>query len=212
MLLFSKSIKVLSFLAVAGVSLGSVAKAEILFDQMTNYNPSIISSSWYAPDGADGDTYSWDNFLLPNDSIVREVWWNGGGAPITKVTVRFYEGLPAAPDLQPKITALPESETSADYLKGYSFTLAQVHETPVGGGINSYHVTLPTPLKLPGNKVFWIKIEADSIYGSFWGLCTATHGRDQMHFRFITGYIFQRISGSEAFQLRGTKLLPSVIN
>ena len=55
MLLFSKSIKVLSFLAVAGVSLGSVAKAEILFDQMTNYNPSIISSSWYAPDGADGD-------------------------------------------------------------------------------------------------------------------------------------------------------------
>ncbi len=186
--------------------------ATTLYDQMSAYNPTIIPSSWYAPDGLDGDTYSWDNFLLPFKSDVRGVTWVGGGAAITGVTIRFYRGLPASPDYQPLISALPESETSSDYLKGYQFNLSQLSTVSLGGGLTQYHANLQTPLRLVGNKVYWIKIEGDCVSGNSWGLATATHGRDSMHFRFITGWVFQRITGSLAFQLDGTSYIPSPVS
>lgn len=190
---------------VAGVSAhGSI----LLYDQMTNYNSTIIPSSWYPPDGLDGDTYAWDNFRLAKASDVTEVWWVGGGGTISGVTVRFYEGLASAPDYQPKITSLPESEKPSDYLKGYRFTLAETHPVDLGGGLYSYHVTLQTPLHLPGNTTYWVKIEGDCTNGHSWGIAKATRGRDTMYFRFITGFIFQRVPGGLAFQLRGK---PSVI-
>lgn len=188
--------------AVLLITAGASAQT-ILYDQMTNYSSTIIPSSWYAPNGLDGDTYSWDNFRLAKPADVTEVWWVGGGGNISGVTVRFYEGLASAPDYQPKITALPESETEADYLKGYTFTLAETNPVPLAGGLYSYHVILPTVLHLPGQKVFWVKIEGDCTNGYSWGIAQATHGRDGMHFRFITGWVFQRITGDLAFQLRG---------
>lgn len=198
---------------VLGIGLATVAtgQAAVLFDQMSNPTATIIPSSWYAPDGLDGDTYSWDNFMLKLDSSVREVWWIGGGGNISGVSVRFYEGLPAAPDYQPKITALPESETSNDYLKGYKFTLSAMNATPLGNGLYKYHVTLPQPLHLPGKTVFWIKIEGDGSGSNSWGVVQSTHGRDAMHFRFITGYLFQRITGSLGFQLVGNPTTLSLI-
>lgn len=190
--------------------MASTQAATLLYDQMTGYSSTIIPSSWFAPDGLDGDTYSWDNFRLTQPADVTEVWWVGGGGTISGVTVRFYEGLPAAPDYQPKISALPESETPADYLKGYRFTLQQANQTSLGGNLYQYHVALQTPLRLPGNKVYWVKIEGDCTNGNSWGIAQATHGRDGMHFRFITGYVFQRITGDLAFQLKGNPLLNSI--
>ncbi|MBS1704645.1 MAG: PEP-CTERM sorting domain-containing protein [Armatimonadetes bacterium] len=185
----------------------------ILFDQMTNPTSTIIPSSWVTPDGSDSDTYSWDNFLLPYDSTINEVWWVGGGGPITGFTVRFYTGLASAPDLQPTISALPESETSADYLKGYRFQ-NKANETQIAGtSLYQYHVNLPTPLALQANKVYWIKIEADTTSFPSWGLAQASHGRDTGHFRYITGlHMFQRVPGSEAFQLIGTVPEPASLS
>lgn len=181
-----------------------------MFDQMTGFSPALILSSWLPPDGYDADAYAWDNFLLPYDSSINEVWWVGGGAPVTGFTVRFYTGLAGYPDYQPTITALPESETSADYLKGYRFS-GTANETPIAGtSLNQYHVTLPTPLRLPGNTVYWIKIEGDVTGYPYWGLATATQGRDNQHFAFITGlHRFFSATGSEAFQLRGTRDAPT---
>jgi len=184
--------------------------AVILFDQMTNPSTTMIQSAWFIPDGSDWDMYAWDNFLLPQDSTVQEVWWIGGGmqpSPASPVgfTVRFYTGLAASPDLQPTISALPDDETEADYLKGYTFN-NNANETPIAGSsLKQYHVTLPTPLDLQGNRVYWIKIEADVQGMPFWGVATATHGRDSRHFRYVTGiHMFQGATGSEAFQLVGT--------
>lgn len=194
----------LTLLSVA--TLTSWGHAAVLFDQMTSPSSTIIPSSWVAPDGTDSDTYSWDNFLLPQNSTVNEVWWVGGGGTPTRLTVRFYTGLAAAPDLQPTISSLPEEETEANYMRGYTFTSpASWNETDFGGGLKQYHVTLPTALDLAGNTVYWLKIEADVAGFPSWGLATATHGRDARHFRYITGmHMFQGVSGSEAFQLRGT--------
>ncbi|MCE9558494.1 MAG: hypothetical protein K8R88_06045 [Armatimonadetes bacterium] len=192
------------FVSVLGCATVTPA-AEVLFDQMTNPSNTILISSWFAPDGSDSDIYRYDNFLLPNSSAVEEVWWVGGGGVPTKFTVRFYTGLASLPDHMPTITSLPESEHSQDYLKGYSFN-GNANETPIPGtALNQYHVTLPTALNLPGNTVFWIKIEADVAGFPNWGVAMSTHGRDARHVVFYTGYaMFLAGSGSEAFQLRGT--------
>ncbi len=199
-------------LLIGGVALGTLgARAEILFDQMTNPSNTIIPSSWVTPDGSDSDSYAWDNFLLPSDSTINEVWWVGGGGTITGLTIRFYTGLAGYPDYQPTITALPESEQSTDYLKGYRFT-GNGNETPIPGtSLYQYHVTLPTPLSLPGNTVFWIKIEGDMVTYPSWGVAMSTHGRDNRHFAYFTGlHRFFALTGSEAFQLRGTSAAATV--
>lgn len=189
---------------VLALAAGAASQATILYDQMTSPLSTIIASSWVTPNGSDSDQYVWDNFLLPNPSTIREVWWIGGGGPTpVGFTVRFYEGLAAAPDLQPKITALPEEETPADYLKGYRFS-GNANETPIGGGLFQYHVILPETFDLPGNTVFWVKIEADVTSFPSWGLARASHGRDEHHFKYITGaHMFFSGTGSTAFQLLG---------
>lgn len=199
-------------LLMGGVAFGALgARADILFDQMTNPSNTIIPSSWVTPDGSDSDAYAWDNFLLPSDSTINEVWWVGGGGTITGLTIRFYTGLAGYPDYQPTISALPESERSTDYLKGYRFT-GNGNQTPIAGSsLYQYHVTLPTTLSLPGNTVYWIKIEGDMLTYPSWGVAMSTHGRDNRHFAYFTGaHQFFAITGSEAFQLRGTSASATV--
>jgi hypothetical protein len=182
------------------------ARADVLYDQMTNYNPAgFIQSSWWTPDGFDSDAYAYDNFLLPSAATITEVWWVGSGGTPLGFTVRFYTGLAASPDYQPTITALPENETSADYLRGYTFA-GNANQTAIPGtSVYQYHVVLPTSLSLPANTVYWIKIEADMTGGAGWGLATATQGRDGRHISYFTGLaMFLPGSASEAFQLRGT--------
>ncbi len=165
--------------------------------------------AWLPPNGFDADTYSYDNFLLANDSTINEVWWVGGGAAPSLFTVRFYTGLASAPDYQPTITALPESETAADYLKGYTFA-GNANETAIqGSSLFQYHVTLPETLSLSGNTVYWIKIEADIAGYPSWGVAMSSHGRDARHITYFTGGpYFLAGSGSEAFQLLGTEAVP----
>ncbi|MCE9558495.1 MAG: hypothetical protein K8R88_06050 [Armatimonadetes bacterium] len=192
----------------------SVAKAaDILFDQMSNPSSTLLVSSWWAPNGYDADEYRWDNFLLPSDSSISEVWWVGGGGVLNSVTVRFYTGLAGYPDYQPTITALPESEHSADYLKGYSFS-GNANQSPIPGtGLNQYHVSLASPLILPGNTVYWVKIDGATGPYPSWRIAMSTHGRDARHFHFSTGSsMFTARSGSLAFQLRGTVTAPQTLS
>lgn len=188
-------------------------RAAIVFDQMTNYSTTgFIVSSWFPPNGFDSDTYSYDNFTLTANSTINEVRWVGGNAlgpaygSISGVTVRFYTGLAGAPNTQPTITSIPENETSADYLAGYTFS-GNANETAIPGtSLFQYNVVLPTSLSLAGNTTYWIKIEGDSL-NQFdgWGLAAAGQAFDSYRINYVTGRAsFLPASGSEAFQLLGT--------
>jgi hypothetical protein len=200
-------------LGVLAILISPSAGAAVVFDQMTNYSTTgFIVSSWFPPNGFDADTYSYDNFTLAANSTINEVRWVGGNAlgpaygSISGVTVRFYTGLASAPNTQPTITALPENETSADYLKGYTFS-GNANETAIPGtSLFQYDVVLPTSLSLAGNTTYWIKIEGDSV-NQFdgWGLATAGQALDNYSINYVTGRAsFLPASGSEAFQLLGT--------
>lgn len=177
----------------------------VLFDQMTNPGAGTIASGFLFPDGSDADTHSYDNFLLAQNSAVTDVSWIGTDFPGLGFTIRFYQGLPASPDYQPLITALPDHEGPADYIKGFEVTdnAGKTPYGPQGSGLFAYHYVLPTSLRLTGNTVYWIKIEG--LGNSYWGISTASHGRDSRHITYFTGGpYFLAGPGSEAFQLSGS--------
>ncbi|MBS1727720.1 MAG: PEP-CTERM sorting domain-containing protein [Armatimonadetes bacterium] len=203
--------------AFLGLLLGASALGygqTILYDKMSNaYSGNIIQSAWWSPDGSDYDVYTWDDFTLSADSTISEVWWRGGNAitgngGISGFSIRFYESITGG--FQPKITALPENETPADYLKGYDVS-GTANETAIPGTILSeYHYALPTSLTLKANTKYWIKIVANMGTFPFWGPTQGTGaGSDGQCFRYFTGGpYFQYGSGDIAFQLRGTSTVP----
>jgi hypothetical protein len=191
-------------LGVAAILTSTNTRANILFDQMTGYSTTgFIVSSWFPPNGFDADTYSYDNFSLASNSTVNEVRWVGGNAlgtaygSISGVTVRFYASASFP---------LPEGETPAGYLAGYTFT-GNANETAIPGtSLFQYDVVLPTSLSLTGGATYWIKIEGDSV-NQFdgWGLAAAGQALDSYHINYVTGRAsFLPAPGSEAFQLIGT--------
>lgn len=183
----------------------TAARADVLFDQMTNPSQTIFQSSWYAPDGSDGDQYIYDNFLIPGDSTVSEVWFVGT-AMQNNFTVRFYTGYPGYPDAAPSSVALAPDETAANYISSYTFTASSSNPTLIPGtGLYQQHVVLPTPITFTGNTVYWIRIVSD---GSF-GWAQATHGRNNSHLTYISGLNRRLVYGGDlAFQLVGT---PAVV-
>lgn len=200
-------------LAILAVAASQSFGQTILYDKMTDSTDTIITSSWLTPDGTDYDSYTWDDFMLPAESTITEVWWRGGNSTtpmggITGFTIRFYESIAAG--TQPKITQRPESETSADYLKGYRVT-GVANETAVPGtSLYEYHTNLSTPLTLQANTKYWVKIVADMTVLPFWGMARSTSplGNGSC-FRFLTGSAqFMNWTGDTAFQLRGSSTVP----
>ncbi|MEI8195628.1 MAG: PEP-CTERM sorting domain-containing protein [Phycisphaerae bacterium] len=88
----------------------------------------------------------------------------------------------------------------------YTFDVDGLQIADPGSSLFQYHVVLPTALDLPGNTVYWIKIEGDSTTQfDTWGLAVASQGRDSRHINYFTGLAkFLAGPNDEAFQLRGT--------
>jgi PEP-CTERM motif len=185
----------------------------VLYDQMTGASNSTITSSWWNPDGSDYDTYTYDNFTLSNLSTIKEVRWRGaygvaGYGGLTGFSVRFYESL--AGGSQPKISSLPENETSADYLQGYDITGLAGETSVPGTSLYEYHYTLPTSLTLQANTKYWVKIVADMSGPPFWGMAKSTNPvGDNRCVQYFTGLAkFLYGPGDTGFQLNGGTAVP----
>lgn len=184
---------------------GPCARADVLYDQMTNHDQTSFQSSWRPPEGFDSDQYVYDNFLMPTSSAIQEVWFVGTSMQAS-FTIRFYTAWAAAPDAAISSTALAPDETSADYIVSHTFTSTSSNQTLIPGtSLYQHHVVLPTPLYLTGNTVYWIRIVGDA----YFALAKATHGRDGRHRTYLTGWNGAGYyNGDVAFQLRGT---PAVV-
>jgi hypothetical protein len=54
------------------------ASASAVFSQPHDGSGTVNKSSWYAPDGLDGDEYAHDDFTLASDQVITKVRWRGG--------------------------------------------------------------------------------------------------------------------------------------
>jgi hypothetical protein len=185
------------------------ANAAVVFQQAPSASGGIHKSSWYSPDGLDGDEYAWDGFTLTSDAAISEIHWRGGytnylsGAgtsPVYAFSVSIYRSIGGG--------SQPDMGTGGK-LVTYR-TSSSAGETPTGtaGGVAMYDyaITLATPFQATAGVKYWVQIEASQgVTPNFgwppdWGLCTGTGG-DGSYFRRITGGPFQVIGSDLAFSL-----------
>lgn len=198
----------------------------VVYSQPPSSAGGIIKSSWYAPNGLDGDAYAYDAFQLGAASSISQIQWRGGytnflsGAgksPVYDFTISIYASIPAG--IQPDVVNPPLAQYD---------TAGNAGETPAGtvGNIPMYDYSynLSTPFQAQAGVKYWIQIEASQgVTPNFgwppdWGLTTGTGG-DGTHFNAITGgtngggTLFYNGAGDTAFTLlasTSTTLTPTV--
>ena len=184
------------------------AHAAIVFVQPHDGGGTLHKSSWYPPDGLDGDAYCWDNFTLASSRAITEVHWRGGyevhpsgsgQSPVSEFEVSIYRSIPAG--TQPDLGA---GGRLVQYFVG-----GNAGETPVGafGGVQmfDYKFILPSPFSATGGTPYWVQVEASQgaappSYAPDWGFAVGTGGNNS-HFRRITGGTNQAPLQDLAFSL-----------
>jgi hypothetical protein len=176
----------------------------------------IYKSSWYAPNGLDGDEYAYDSFICSSNQPITKIRWRGGytnykqGAgksPVYDFTIDIYPSIPAG--IQPDIIAGP--------LVTYSVG-GNAGETPAGtfGGIDmyDYEFVLPTAFNAVAGTKYWLKLYASQgvtpTYGwpPDWGFAGGTGGNgsrfDEITGGSLAGGTLYYIAGGDiAFTLLG---------
>ncbi len=195
-------------LACLSMADAGTANAAAVFAQSHAGTGTLHKSSWYPPDGLDGDAYCWDNFTLSADASITEVHWRGGyeyhpagtgQAPVSDFEVSIYRSIGGGS--QPDLAA--GGQLVRYYVGG------NAGETPAGtfGGValDDYVYTLPSPFPATGGVKYWVRIVASQgaaapSYAPDWGLATGTGGNNG-HFRYITGSNYQAPPQDLAFSL-----------
>lgn len=197
--------------ALLGALLAAPARATIVFEQPHAGTGTLHKSSWYPPDGLDGDNYCWDRFTLAGNTAISEVHWRGGyeyhasgsgQSPVFDFEVSIYRS--SVGGSQPDLGA---GGRLARYFVG-----SNAGETSAGafGGVTfyDYAFTLPSPFQATGGTPYWVRIVASQgiappFYAPDWGLAVGTGGNNS-HFRYITGGTYQNITNDLAFSLHAS--------
>ena len=187
--------------------LAAPSGATVVFDQPHNGSGVLHKSSWYPPDGLDGDAYCWDSFTLASSAAIVDLRWRGGyelhplggQSPVYDYEISIYRSIAgnSQPDMGP-------GGRLVHYLAG-----GNAGETPAGsfGGVAMYDYvfTLPSPFQATAGTTYWVQVVGwQNIvfpnYAPDWGFAVGTGGNNS-HFRFITGGTFQTITNDLAFSL-----------
>jgi hypothetical protein len=188
--------------------LASSSHATVVFDQPHDGSGTLHKSSWYPPDGLDGDVYCWDSFSLASGTAISEVHWRGGyelhpsgsgQSPVYDFEVSIYRSI--AGNSQPDV--------GAGGMLAHYFVGGNAGETPAGsfGGVllHDYAFVLPSPFQASAGATYWVQIEASQglaspSFAPDWGMAVGTGG-NSLHFRKITGGTYQTIANDLAFSL-----------
>ncbi len=180
------------------------ARAGLLYAYAHDGGTSYSQSSWWDPDGSDGDLYAYEKFVLNVDSTIQEVDWRGFEAFSSGVfdfSVMFYHDLGNG---QQPVCGNPQLPEGPYAIKIY-WVGGVPPETNAGvGGFYDFKYKLPTSLALPAGT-YWIKIEASCTAPFGWGIARGLPGNGT-HFQFSTGAaMFQTVSNDLCLSLYGTQ-------
>lgn len=186
----------------------NVHAAEV-FAQPPSASGGVNKSSWYSPEGLDGDIYAFDSFTLTTNAAISEVRWRGGytnylqgagRAPVYAFTISIYRS--GTGGFNPDLGAVGR-------LVKYE-VMNNCGEVAVGtfGGVimYDYAFALPVAFQATAGTKYWVQIEAwqglTPVYywPPDWGLCTGTGGNGS-YFRRVVGGQYQTIGGDLAFSL-----------
>lgn len=199
-------LRVLASVLLLGL-LASTSGATVVFDQPHSGSGVLHKSSWYPPDGLNGDAYCWDGFTLASNTAIVDLRWRGGyelhpaggQSPVYDFEISIYRSI--AGNSQPD---MGQGGRLVHYFAG-----GNAAESPAGsfGGVAMYDYTftLPSPFQVTAGTTYWVQIEGwqnvlPPAYAPDWGFAVGTGGNNS-HFRFITAGTFQTITNDLAFSL-----------
>jgi hypothetical protein len=177
-----------SFSLVVLAMLAASCQAVVVFTQPPRDAGGINLSSFFDPEGMNGDTYTYESFTLGYNYSITEIRWRGGDSfngasgpqPVSDFRISVY---PSSTTVnQPDVTQPP----LVQYMVG-----GNAGEAPAGtfGGtpMYDYHFALPTPFAAAAGVKYWVQIEAyQTVYPNGWGVATGTGG-DGTHFEAVYG-------------------------
>ncbi|MBL8761317.1 MAG: hypothetical protein JNL50_08455 [Phycisphaerae bacterium] len=192
---------------VLGVLTPGRAYAAVAYTQPPDPAGGKYKSSWYPPDGLDGDEYVWDSFTIASNTAVTEVRWRGAYAYGLADNIE-------APVIEFKVSIWPSNSTGFEpnvagqpLVKYYSGDRCGESYVTTIGGIKyyDYAFTLPSPFQATGGVKYWVQIEASQGINGWgwppdWSIAKGTGGNGA-HFRKVTGGNYASISGDCAFTL-----------
>ncbi len=185
-----------SMVSIAAILLGVIVipvQATVLFSQPPDPAGGHDKSAWFAPNGFDGDQYTWDDFTLNSTQTFNRISWQGvytnylsgaGKAPVYNFTISICASIGG---FQPDVINTPLAEfdvggNAAETLSG----------TTAGLLTYDYTYTMPTPFQAVAGNKYWVQIEAwqgvtpQYSWPPDWSLTYATGG-NAGHFRGIVG-------------------------
>jgi hypothetical protein len=177
------------------------------------HNPAsgtVLKSSWFAPNGLDGDQYEWDNFSVSSNVTITEVHWRGGygyganHAPVSDFQVAIWPSIGGGS--QPDIIGGPIVSYGVGGNAGET-----VAGTFGGTQMYDYKFVLPSSFHpVPGSN-YWVQIEAAQGLNSYswppdWGLAVGTGGNNSHFYEIIGGTagggnLYATGTGDTAFSL-----------
>jgi hypothetical protein len=182
-------------LAAASLALAPPAQGQtqVVFSQPPDLAGGVIKSSWFPPDGLDGDSYAYDSFILGSDQAITEVDWRGGytnflsGAgesPVFDFTIYIYG--PGLVNSEPALTPLTQYSVGGNAGETLAGTFG-------GVPMYDYRFALAPPFQAAAGTKYWVQIEASQGLTPFpaywppdWGIAVGTGG-DGSHFQVTTG-------------------------
>ena len=97
--------------------LRSLQQNSAVYTQDPNPAGGYDKSSWYPPDGLDGDQYVWDRFLVDSNQTMSEIQWRGayynealygaGESPVADFTISIYANSPYPGVNEPDVLSQP---------------------------------------------------------------------------------------------------------
>lgn len=183
----------------------SVVSLVQVFSQPIDGTSNLIPSSFYSPDGLDGDGYAFDSFTLATAQDIYSIQWRGGyrygnsaGSPVVNFRIKIYSSITGGsqPDVGSTLAPNP--------LKTYTVG-DNASETSAGmvGGVPmfDYHYTLPASFHANAGTTYWVQIEAwQTVAFNDWGIAIGTGGNGT-HYQQTTGAGTYITAGDVAFTL-----------
>jgi hypothetical protein len=183
--------------------LASVAAAQsVVYDQpMAPAGGTLRPSQlWIDPSGqndSDNDAIAWEDFQMPQDTVVTRVSWCGEVAPPLGFEISFFHQDPNTIAVQPDIFA-PGSQPISEHV------YTTVAQTPIGGALYRFDVDLVAPLSFQGNTRYFVSVVGRTplAYAS-WRWAASSSGPNGTFWWQRGAHMYFRLPESRALTLHG---------
>lgn len=156
--------------------LSAVAAAQnVVYDQPMAAGGGTLRQSqfWIDPSGlndSDNDAIAWEDFQLPQDTVITHVTWRGDVAPPLGFKISFFNQDPNTIAVQPDIFAAGSQPIS-------QHIYTSVAQTSAGGQLYRFDVDLVAPLTFQANTRYFISVVGRTpVFAGSWRWAASSSG------------------------------------